>query len=193
MIYYNKDQQKVIGFLILLLFFIAVIKLLPYFHSPYYQEMPHSIHPDLNNHYLEITGEIKKPGVYGFPKRPLLREALAKAGGLRKNLILTETLNDVVLKEGARIKIKQKPGNIASISIGRMDPAKLITLKVPLNINDLSREDLKAIPGIGESLAQKIVEYRKKNGRFTKLETLKKINGIGDKKFETMKRYLSPL
>ena len=46
------------------------------------------------------------------------------------------------------------------------------------------------LPGVGESLASKIIEYRKQNGKFNKIEDLKNVSGIGEKKFESLRDYI---
>lgn len=60
-----------------------------------------------------------------------------------------------------------------------------------LDLNKASVDDLKRLPGIGEVIAQSIIEYRHKIGGFKSLEQLKEVKGIGDKKFEVLKNYLT--
>ena len=56
-----------------------------------------------------------------------------------------------------------------------------------VNINNASKEELMTLKGIGETTAEAIIEYRKKN-KFTKIEDIKNVKGIGDKKFEAIKK-----
>lgn len=56
-----------------------------------------------------------------------------------------------------------------------------------VNINTATAEELQNLPGIGETRAQSIIEYRETNGAFQKVEDLKNISGIGDKTFEKLK------
>ncbi|SUW84237.1 ComEA family DNA-binding protein [Campylobacter hominis] len=55
-----------------------------------------------------------------------------------------------------------------------------------ININTASKEELMTLKGIGETTAEAIIEYRKEN-KFTKIEDIKNVKGIGDKKFESIK------
>ena len=55
-----------------------------------------------------------------------------------------------------------------------------------VNINTASKEELMSLKGIGETTANNIIEYRKEN-KFKKIEDLKNVKGIGDKKFESIK------
>ena len=55
-----------------------------------------------------------------------------------------------------------------------------------VNINTASKEELMTLKGIGEATAEAIIEYRQEN-KFTKIEDIKNVKGIGDKKFESIK------
>ena len=59
------------------------------------------------------------------------------------------------------------------------------------NINKASQAELELVPGIGPSTALKIINYRKENGNFKKIEDIKNVSGIGDLKYEQMKNYIS--
>lgn len=59
-----------------------------------------------------------------------------------------------------------------------------------VNINTASQTELETLPGIGPSLALKIIEYRKQNGKFSSIGDIKNVSGIGDNKFEKIKSYI---
>lgn len=59
-----------------------------------------------------------------------------------------------------------------------------------ININKADEIELQSLNGIGESLAASIVQYRKENGKFETIEELKNVPGIGDSKFENIKAYI---
>lgn len=60
-----------------------------------------------------------------------------------------------------------------------------------VNINKANKEKLMTLPGVGESTALKIIEYRTKNGDYKSIEDLKKVAGIGDSKFNNLKEYVT--
>lgn len=60
-----------------------------------------------------------------------------------------------------------------------------------ININTASRTTLEGLPGIGPVLAQSIIDYREQNGSFKTIEQIKDVDGIGDKKFDAMKKMIT--
>ncbi len=62
---------------------------------------------------------------------------------------------------------------------------------VLIDINTASQEELEIIPGIGPELANRILEYRVQNGQFQTLQDLHKVKGIGDKKLQAIKDYIT--
>jgi competence ComEA-like helix-hairpin-helix protein len=60
-----------------------------------------------------------------------------------------------------------------------------------VNINTASMEDLVQLPRVGEKVAERIIEYRQKNGPFKTIEDLKAVNGIGDKNFDQIRHMIT--
>ncbi|HEU4403020.1 MAG TPA: helix-hairpin-helix domain-containing protein [Candidatus Polarisedimenticolia bacterium] len=60
-----------------------------------------------------------------------------------------------------------------------------------VNINSAGLDELMSLPGIGKAYAERIIEYREKNGPFKKLEDLLNVRGIGEKTFQKLKPRLT--
>ena len=59
-----------------------------------------------------------------------------------------------------------------------------------VNINEATQTELETLPGIGPSIALKIISYRKENGKFSSIEDIKNVSGIGENKFESIRELI---
>ena len=62
-----------------------------------------------------------------------------------------------------------------------------LTSSGPINLNTATSAELEQLPGIGPSIAQKVIDYRQTNGPFTAIEEIQNVSGIGPAKFEQIK------
>lgn len=60
-----------------------------------------------------------------------------------------------------------------------------------INLNTATADELDKLPGIGQAMAARIIDYREVNGFFTTIDELKSVSGIGDKTFEKLKVYIT--
>ena len=75
----------------------------------------------------------------------------------------------------------------ASAQEGASTPKASASAAAPLNLNSATSAQLEALPGIGAKMAERIVEYRQKNGSFKKVEDLMNVQGVGEKSFLKLK------
>ncbi len=146
--------------------------------------------------YVDVKGEVKKPGVYKLSVGDRVNDAIVKAGGLTKNanikfinlskLVKDEMIIWVHSKEEVKDKIIieyiYKDCDCQNIS----EPSETL-----VSINSSSLEQLMTLPGIGESKAKAIIAYREENGSFVKLEDLTLVTGIGSSIYENLKNYIT--
>lgn len=138
---------------------------------------------------VHVDGCVKAPGVYYLEPGSRLIDAVDAAGGLAGDAA-TEAVNLAQeLQDGQQVVIPDRsaagPGaDTGAASGGRDAPS---TASALVNINTATAEELTALNGIGEATAAKIVADREANGPFAALEDLKRVSGIGDKKFEALR------
>lgn len=129
---------------------------------------------------IDISGEIKNPGIYKMKGRVRLYEIIDKAGGLKEEANINSINQARYVKDGEKIII---PSSRISQSI---DKGSISNENNLVNINTASKEELLKLPGIGEVTAEKIINYRE-NNNFTKIEDLKNVNGIGIATYNKLK------
>jgi competence protein ComEA len=126
---------------------------------------------------VHLCGEVGQGGVYRVKEGTHLAELLSLAGGVTGNADI-DTLNLAsTLKDGDKITV---PARQITTSNGVESGKKI-------NINTASLEQLKTISGIGPTTAQKIIDYRKTHGPFSKPEDLLKIPRFGKARLEQVK------
>jgi competence protein ComEA len=137
---------------------------------------------------VHIAGAVKNPGVYELKKGCRVIEGVKEAGGATEKADLDAINLARLLSDGEMIRVPEKVKGGRRISSGSLGSG-LIPGKVNLNL--AGKSQLESLPGIGPKLAQQIINYRKKNGLFRNIEELKKVPGIGKKKFESLKDLIS--
>jgi len=179
--YFSLHQQWV-------LFFIALLILGILYFKFYYHPLPSPSEEFVREIVVEVSGEVKRPGIYLFQNPPTLREAIEKAGGLKEPAQFDITSSSEILEIGTLLAVEKDKSQEIKIKLGRMAANKLLVFSIPLDLNRVSREDLCLIPGIGESLAQEIITYREGRRGFRSIEELKNVKGIGEKKWKDFRK-----
>lgn len=154
---------------------------------------------------VDIKGAIKNPGVYEMNTGDRVFDLIEKAGGLLKNsntnfINLSKELSDEMViwiytdKEIEELKIGntiieyiEKECNCPSVNNSACINNENNSL---ININKATLNELMNIPGVGESKAKLIIQYREKSP-FNSIEDIKNVNGIGDSTFDKIKEYIT--
>lgn len=189
----NKNRRHTGRDQDLIIFFGALSLILIYFiHKPHNLGSSNSLKviEEKDKAHIEVSGEVKNPGIYDFPGGVTVYDAIKRAGGLKDGLIIDRTFHHVRLKNGEKITARRISREMGGVSIERMDPKKFIILSIPIDVNTATLEDLLAVPGVGPRIAQRIINYRERNEGFSAIEELKGVKGIGKVKYERIKEYI---
>jgi competence protein ComEA len=136
---------------------------------------------------VDVAGWVRHPGVYEFAGGARVIDAIDAAGGARPGAQL-EALNLAApLVDGTQILVVRK-GAEASAPIGGSGGAVAGEL---VNVNTATPEELETLPGVGEVIAQAIVDHRTENGPFTSVDQLLDVTGIGDATLEDIRELVT--
>lgn len=142
---------------------------------------------------VHIIGQVINQGIVKLEEGARVIDAIEAAGGATKEANLEKVNLAYILEDGSKLYIpsindkEDEEYSIISNTSGQKDTEKK-TLRV--NINTATSEELQKLPGIGEAMAIRIITYRKENGKFSKIEDLKEVSGIGEAKFNNIKSYI---
>jgi competence protein ComEA len=129
-----------------------------------------------------ITGAIARPDVYVVPEGARVKDVVVAAGGLRADAASAVINLAAPLSDAQHIHIPsldEAAEPIAASAVGSTDGQ--------LNLNIATAADLEELPGIGATIAARIVDYRQANGPFTSIDDLRNVAGVGEKVFEKIR------
>ncbi len=149
---------------------------------------------------VHITGSVKNPGIVKLSEGSRIEDAIQAAGGLTENADISKVNLAYVLDDGIKIKIPSiTDDDIGDEDIINEESGENIIENdttssknnKSININKATETELETLPGIGASLASRIVEHRKQNGNFSSIEDIKNVSGIGDSKYLNIKDFIT--
>ena len=165
---------------------------------------------------VHITGEVAKPGVVILENGDRVIDAIKRAGGLlpsadESNINLAQKLFDedkvIIPRVGDNLGLEHESFNFeGALESDNASKETIISRNSEssssnnssssssngggININTASKEELKSLPGIGEVTSQKIIDYREST-KFSSVDDIKNVSGIGEKKFEAIKSMIT--
>ncbi len=131
--------------------------------------------------YVHIVGAIKQPGLYVLKPGARVYDAIIAAGGFGQKADQGSVNLARILSDGEQIVVLG--GGTLGESTGNLSGS---TPKL-VNLNRADQVALEALPGVGPTLAGRMIDYRTANGGFKAKEDLLKVSGIGDKLFRGLK------
>lgn len=164
----ERYREPVIGLLVVIALAGGVLLLYRQLTLFHFEEIV--ISPPSTKITVYVEGEVANPGVYALSEGDLVGDAVEAAGGFTSAADAGSVNLAGTLRDGEQVhiyKVGEAPQRI--------------------NINTAEVWLLEVLPGIGEALAQKIIDYRTVNGPFQQVEDLMNVDGIGLSVFDKVK------
>lgn len=153
---------------------------------------------------IHIAGQVKNPGIVRIKEGARIADIIEKAGGLTQEANIENVNLAYIVEDGQKIIIPSKKdtqekeyvttengediiSESAQTTDNKSSNSQTNTSSSKVNINKANKEELQTLSGIGESTANKIIEYRKEHGEFKTIEDIKNVSGIGEAKYEQIK------
>ena len=158
---------------------------------------------------VHVTGAVKSPGVYYLPTGARVHEAIEKAGGETNQADIHSLNLAAKIRDGQQIdvpEIRRIPDvrqntpipSSAEEHTSPISPDLSVTPQLSMqrstpsegsriNINTATSQELQTIRGVGPTLARRIIEYRQTSGRFSTVDDLTNVKGIGEKTLEKIR------
>ena len=146
--------------------------------------------PSTQEVVVDVAGKVRRPGLVRTTPGARVADVLALAGGALPGVDLT-TLNLArQVTDGEQILVGL-PGAPPPPTPGAAHPPTPgAQPSTPVDLNKATLADLESLPGVGPVLAQRILDWRTEHGRFTTVDELQEVTGVGEKKFESLKPHV---
>lgn len=144
---------------------------------------------------VHVIGAVPRPGLYEFAEGARVQDAIDAAGGLLSSANIDTVNLAALLEDGQQLNIPYRDGEepeaveaaipeLPGESAAEAPPAEELSL---ININTATVEELDSLPGIGPTIAQRIIDYRDENGPFDVIEDIMNVSGVGPSTFDQIK------
>lgn len=120
--------------------------------------------------FVHVAGEVKNPGLYALSVGSRVEDAIELAGGMTKSAFEQSVNLARMVSDGEQIVVLDK----TQVSGGG-------TVSEFISLNNATVEQLESLPGVGPSLAARIIDHRTEIGSFSDLTQLRDVSGIGEK------------
>ena len=135
-----------------------------------------------------VAGEVRRPGLYRVQPGSRANDAVEKAGSFSNAADRAAVNLAEVVQDGEEIRVPR---------IGESAPRarksarkKRARVSMSVDLNSASAVELARVPGLGQTLAERIVAYRAQNGPFASLDELADVSGFTPRRIDTLAQYL---
>lgn len=136
---------------------------------------------------VDVAGWVRRPGVYEFAEGARVIDAIDAAGGARPGAVLSSLNLAAPLVDGTQVLVPKQSQSAPTTETGTGTSGATGLV----NVNSATNAELETLPGIGEVIAQAIVDHRTENGPFTSVEQLVDVSGIGDATLENIRELVT--
>lgn len=145
--------------------------------------------------FVHVVGSVQAPGMVELEAGQRVSDAVQAAGGFSPEADQLSVNLARQVEDGEQIVVGSVQEGTAgsgsaqssSSSSEQGSESGTSAASGKVNINTATVEQLTTLKGVGEATAQKIIDYRQQNGSFKKIEDLKNVSGIGDKRYAALK------
>lgn len=146
---------------------------------------------------VDVAGEVRRPGVYRVPAGSRADTAVQQAGGVTKRGESAAVNLAMPLHDGQQIVVPRRGGGVstgagASAGAAGATATPSAAPAQPISLSTATADQLDGLDGIGPTLAARIVQYREAHGGFRSVDELRQVSGIGDKRFEALRKSVQP-
>lgn len=139
---------------------------------------------------VDVEGAVASPGLYLVSADARVNDAVAAAGGMTSDADRQRVNLAQKVEDGMQVYVpscEEAPAATGTTTTGAGQASSSGASKGKVNLNTASAEELQTLSGIGPSLSQRIIDYRQANGPFKSVDDLRKVSGIGDTRFKSLK------
>lgn len=133
--------------------------------------------------FVHILGAVERPGLYGVRAGDRVIDAVAAAGGFTDSADQGQVNLARFLVDGEQLYVATV-GETPASALG-------VTAQGKVNINTADAVTLETLPRVGPAMAARIIDWREANGRFSMIEDLMSVTGIGEKTFDGLKELVT--
>lgn len=136
---------------------------------------------------VHVAGAVARPGVHELPAGARVVDAVDAAGGLTPDADGARVNLAAPLNDGERVYVPRMGEAAPPPVAGDTSASGSTTSTGPVDLNSADEAALDALPGIGPATAAAIIEHRNRIGRFTSVDQLLDVRGIGEAKLEQLR------
>ena len=142
---------------------------------------------------VDVVGAVRRPGLYRLAQGTRIADAVARAGGATPKADLALINLAAPLADGEQVVVPRR-GSAAPGAVGGASgsDASGAAPAGPVHLSTATLEQLDSLPGIGPVTAQKILDYRQKQGAFTSVDELDAVPGIGPARLDQLEDLVAP-